>query len=87
MRTHDIKPCFIKLHVDVGIHEWIPIGNNYGTPTNTYTEANGDGSVTVKVILNGKTVGVGQGVLPHEFDITEFLQDCKITLANCRHIL
>ena len=29
---------------------------------------------TVKVILNGKTVGEGESILAHEFDITAFLQ-------------
>ncbi|MBO7149305.1 MAG: glycoside hydrolase family 2 [Clostridia bacterium] len=29
----------------------------------------------LKVILNGKTVGEGEGVLPHEFDITENIQE------------
>lgn len=30
---------------------------------------------SIKVILNGKIVGQGEGVLPHEFDITEQLQE------------
>ena len=30
---------------------------------------------SVKVVLNGKTVGEGEGILPHEFDITACLQD------------
>jgi beta-galactosidase/beta-glucuronidase len=30
---------------------------------------------SLKVILNGKTVGVGEGVLPHAFDITDCLKE------------